>query len=173
MQHTTFAHINDVDLGSIGDLVGSIRRDPERAKTMWSAQVTWAGGFRSEASIRHFGPLPSDEPPALGGGDSAPNPVEQLLAAFGNCLAVGYAANASSADISIHELTIEVEGDLNLHTFLGLQEGHAGFDDIRVRVRLITDAGEDEIRALHDRVTSTSPVGHTLGRAIPVAVTID
>ena len=62
------------------------------------------GAFRSEASVRGFAPIASDEPAALGGTDSAPNPVEQLLAAFGNCLAVGYAANASVAGIEIREL---------------------------------------------------------------------
>lgn len=41
-----------------------------------------------------FDPIPSDEPAGLGGSDTAPNPVEQVLGALGKCLAVGYAANA-------------------------------------------------------------------------------
>ena len=50
--------------------------------------------------------------------NSGPNPVEQVLAALGNCLAVGYAANATAAGIEIRGMTIKVEGDLDLHTFL-------------------------------------------------------
>ena len=114
--------------------------------------------------------MPSDEPAALGGGDTAPNPVEQLLAALGNCLAVGYAANASVAGIAIRDLRIELTGDLDLRAFLGLREGHAGFDDIRVAVHLDADASEDQLRELHDKVVGTSPVGHTLGRAVPVTI---
>jgi uncharacterized OsmC-like protein len=162
--------LNSVDLASVGGLVEAIREQPDAAATTWSAAVHWNGGFRSEARIREFAPLPSDEPLGLGGSDSAPNPVEQLLGALGNCLAVGYAANASLAGIAINDLRVDVTGDLDLHAFLGLRDGHAGFDDIRVAVHLDADAPEDELRALHDKVIGSSPVGHTLGRAVPLAI---
>ena len=162
--------LNSVDLASVGGLVEAIREQPDAAATTWSAAVHWNGGFRSEARIRGFAPLPSDEPLGLGGSDSAPNPVEQLLGALGNCLAVGYAANASLAGIAINDLRIDVTGDLDLHAFLGLRDGHAGFDDIRVAVHLDADASEDELRALHGKVIGSSPVGHTLGRAVPLAI---
>ncbi len=45
---------------------------------------------------------------------------EQLLGALGNCLAVGYAANATGAGITINDLSVDLQGDLDLHTFLGL-----------------------------------------------------
>jgi uncharacterized OsmC-like protein len=115
-------------------------------------------------------PLASDEPAALGGSDTAPNPVEQLLAALGNCLAVGYAANASAAGIEISELRISLEGDIDLHTFLGLSEGNAGYNSIRVQVDLKSNATEEQRQALHRKVVHTSPVGHTLSRAVPVQI---
>ena len=47
----------------VGDpLVGAILEDEEKAQTTWSATVTWNGGFRSEAKIREFDPIASDEP---------------------------------------------------------------------------------------------------------------
>jgi uncharacterized OsmC-like protein len=172
MTHTLSTTLNDVDLESVAALINTIQSEPESASTTWAAQVTWKGAFRSEAEIRDFTPVASDEPTALGGDDTAPNPVEQLLAAFGNCLAVGYAANATAADIAIHELTIDIEGALDLHAFLGLREGHAGFDSIRATVKLVSDAAGHEIAALHEKVTATSPVGHTLSHPIPVSVEI-
>jgi uncharacterized OsmC-like protein len=170
MSTSTSATLNNVDLATVGGLVGAIQEQPDVAATTWSAEVRWNGGFQSEARIRQFAPVPSDEPAALGGGDTAPNPVEQVLAALGNCLAVGYAANASVAGIAIRDLRIELTGDLDLHAFLGLREGHAGFDDIRVAVHLDADASDEQLRELHDKVVGTSPVGHTLGRAVPVTV---
>lgn len=163
-------HLNDVKLEAVGQLVGSILDDEENGQTTWSAAVTWNGGFRSEARIREFAPIPSDEPEGLGGHDSAPNPVEQLLASLGNCLAVGYAANATTAGIEIRDLRIELEGDLNLQTFLGLASGNAGYEGIRVKVHLDTDGSEAAVQKLHDKVTGTSPVGHTLSRPVPVSV---
>ena len=162
--------LNDVNINAVAGLVGKIQEEPDVAATKWNAVVNWKGGFRSEATIREFAPIASDEPGELGGTDCGPNPVEQILAAYGNCLAVGYAANATVAGIEIKDLSIELEGDLDLHTFLGLKEGNAGYDNITVKVRIDTDASPEALQELHDKVSNTSPVGHTLGRVIPVKI---
>jgi uncharacterized OsmC-like protein len=162
--------LNDVDIESVAGLAGKIQEEPAVADTQWSASVKWKGGFRSEATIRDFAPAASDEPPELGGSNSGPNPVEQVLAALGNCLAVGYAANATAAGIEIRDLSIDLEGDLDLHTFLGLSDGNAGYSGISVKVNIDSDASPADLEALHEKVTSTSPVGHTLSRAVPVKI---
>jgi uncharacterized OsmC-like protein len=170
MTTTSDDQLNQVDLGAVGALVEKIRQRPSAAHTTWSAEVRWTGAFRSEATVRSFAPIPSDEPRGIGGTDSAPNPVEQLLGALGNCLAVGYAANASVAGITIRDLRIQVDGDLDLHAFLGLAEGHAGFSAIRVAVHLQTDADDAAVAELHQKVAASSPVGQTLSKAIPVEI---
>jgi uncharacterized OsmC-like protein len=170
MTTTTGDHLNQVDLSAVGALVEAIKQDPSAAQTTWSAEVRWTGAFRSEAAVRSFAPIASDEPSGLGGTDGAPNPVEQLLGALGNCLAVGYAANASVAGITIRDLRIDLDGDVDLHAFLGLADGHAGFSAIRVAVHLDTDADEAAVADLHAKVAATSPVGQTLTKAIPVEI---
>lgn len=168
---STVSTLNAVDIAAVAGLADKIQQSPDVAATTWRASVSWDGGFRSNASIREFAPIGSDEPAGLGGTDTAPNPVEQLLAALGNCLAVGYAANATAAGVTIDSLRVELEGDLDLHTFLGLHpDGHAGYSAIRATVELDTDAPADVIDTLHRTVIATSPVGHTLGRAIPVEI---
>jgi uncharacterized OsmC-like protein len=170
MTATADTQLNHVDLATVGGLVKTIQDRPEAAQTTWAAEVRWNGAFRSEARVRDFEPIASDEPSALGGSDTAPNPVEQLLGALGNCLAVGYAAHASVAGIEIRDLRIDLGGDIDLHTFLGLTEGHAGFSAIRVSVHLDTDADEAAVAELHRKVAATSPVGHTLQFAIPLNI---
>ena len=167
---TTINQLNSVDIQAVGNLASAIADEPTNANTIWRSSVEWKGGFRSEARSRDFAPVPSDEPPALGGDDTAPNPVEQLLGALGNCLAVGYAANATAAGIELASLRIELEGDLDLHTVLGLTDGHAGFESIAATVHIESSADPEQIDALHRKVVSTSPVGHTLQRSIPVSV---
>jgi len=167
---TTINELNAVNIAAVGDLVAAIQDDRTKADTIWQATVDWKGGFRSEARSRDFIPVPSDEPVGLGGEDTAPNPVEQVLGAFGNCLAVGYAANATAAGIELKSLRIELEGDLDLHAFLGLREGHAGFDSVKATVAIESEASTDQIEELHRKVVSTSPVGHTLQQAIPLTV---
>ena len=172
MTISTTTQLNDVDLDAVAALAEAVRGDESAGATTWHADVTWRGGFRSSARIRGFAYLPSDEPHALGGTDSAPNPVEQLLAALGNCLAVGYAANATARGIEITDLRIRVSGELDLHSFLGLRPGHAGFGGISATVHLTADATAEDLEALHQAVVATSPVGHTLQTAIPTTITL-
>jgi uncharacterized OsmC-like protein len=162
--------LNNVDLDAVAALTAAVANDPTTGNTTWGAEVTWQGGFSSSARIRGLTDLRSDEPPALGGTDSAPNPVEQLLAALGNCLAVGYAANATAQGTELTDLRIQVTGDLDLHSFLGLRPGHAGFQTINAAVHLQSNATPDQISDLHDAVIGSSPVGHTLQSAIPIQI---
>ena len=170
--HLQGTRLNGVDLEAVGSFAQAVNADPEKAQTTWAAHVTWLGGFASESRGRGFAPTPSDEPPTLGGGNTAPNPVEQLLSALGNCLAVGYAANATVAGVAIDSLRIDLSGDIDLTVFLGLAEGHAGFDSITARVTLESSAPRDQLEALHAKVQASSPVGHTLARAIPLEITL-
>lgn len=171
MTDTAIPTLNDVRIDAVGALTRKIRDEPAAGATTWSASVAWTGAFRSESSIRDFAPVPSDEPPALGGDDTGPNPVEQLLAALGNCLVVGYAANATAAGIELRDVRVDLEGDLDLQTFLGLDpDGNAGYESIRAAVHIDSDATPAQLATLHEHVVATSPVGHTLGRAVPVDV---
>lgn len=164
--------LNNVNIEAVGQLVQAIQDDPTKAETTWAAHVNWKGAFASEARSRNFEPTQSDEPEGLGGADAAPNPVEQLLGALGNCLAVGYAANATVAGIQLDDLRIDLKGDVNLQVFLGLTEGHAGFDSIEATVTIDSPASREELEELHAKVLSSSPVGHTLRNAVPVDVTL-
>jgi uncharacterized OsmC-like protein len=149
-------------------LADTIRGDVAAGATTWAPDVAWRGAFRSTARIRGFAELPSDEPAGLGGPDSTP--VEQLLAARGHCLAVGYAVNTPARGIEISDLWVQVRGGLDLHAFLGLRPGHAGFDTISAIDHLATDVAAVGLAALHQAVVATSPVGHTLKAPIPTTV---
>jgi len=172
MTITAGTRLNKVDIEAVGGLVQAIQDDPAKAQTTWAAHVTWKGAFASESRVRDFAPTPSDEPAGLGGDDTAPNPVEQLLGALGNCLAVGYAANATVAGIELRDLRIDVKGDVDLHTFLGLRAGHAGFDSLSAAVTIESDASHEQLEELHAKVIGSSPVGHTLQHAVPLDITL-
>jgi len=168
MSIDTTTRLNGVDIAAIGGLAQAIQADSANARSTRSARVVWNGAFASEARIRGFVPVQSDEPTGLGGADDAPNSVEQLLGAPGNCRAVGYTANATVAGVKLDRLQIDLNGNFDLHVFLGLVEGRAGFDTLNAIVTLESEA----IEALHARVLATSPVGHTLCNAVPVDVTL-
>jgi uncharacterized OsmC-like protein len=169
---STVASINGVDMSRLAALGSQLQQEPEQGDTFWKAEVIWQSGFRNQIRIRDLPAGYADEPEVLGGTNSAPNPVEQLLGALGSCLAIGYTANASVRGIQLEELRLELEGHIDLPVFLGLREGHAGYPDIAVRVYLKADAPQQRLEELHQHVLRTSPVGQTLEKAIPVHATL-
>ena len=159
---TNITSINEVDLIGLSELVERFGADPSEAVVSFMARSRWTGGIESATEVRHHPPVVVDEPENLGGHDVAPNPVEYVLIAFGSCLTVGYAAVASVRGIELRSLEIEIEGILDLRVFLGLVDGHAGYERIEVTACVESDASAEELEALHQAVVATSPVGHTL-----------
>jgi uncharacterized OsmC-like protein len=152
-------------------LINQVKEDPDVGKTVWKASTKWNGGFRSEARIRDF-TIAMDEPKPLGGSDTAPNMVEIVLGAYGCCLTTGYAANAAMRGIELEDIQIDLEGDLDLNAFFGLQspdECCPGYTTVRAKVSLkAPNATPEQIAELHAAVKATSPVGAILERPIEV-----
>ena len=98
-----------------------------------------------------------------------PNAVELLLQALGFCYAVGYVYNAAARGIEISELRYEIEGDLDLHSFLGLEGPRAGFTTIRATSWVKSpNAGKEQLEELCQYVQDTSPVRDCLANPIPI-----
>jgi len=169
---STTTTLNDVDIDAVGRLVEKIKSNPEKANAVRTAEVVWKRGFQSDADVGDY-VVSSDMPKGLGGDGSAPNPTQAVVASLGNCLAVGYAANATAKNIHLDELKINVTGSFNLKRFLGIEPGNAGFDNIRVGVSIKSDATDEQLQELHKQVVATSPVGHTLSHAVPVAIELE
>jgi uncharacterized OsmC-like protein len=160
-----------VDLGfdqqQLQGLIDLVKAEPDKGKTVWRASTTWRGGFRSEAAIRDF-TIAMDEPAPLGGSNTAPNMVEMVLGAYGCCLTTGYVMNAGLQGIKLEGVSIELEGDLDLHGFFNLSpETWPGYTTIRTKVVLTApEATAEQLQALHELVTRTSPVGSILARPV-------
>jgi uncharacterized OsmC-like protein len=162
------------DLAQLQGLIGAVQETPAAGQTVWKARTAWQRGFQSQAQIRTF-TIPMDEPSALGGSDTAPNMVEMVLGAYGCCLTTGYVMNAALQGIVLEAVDIDVAGDLDLNGFFGLSaEAWPGYTDVRARVHLTApQATTEQLQALHDVVTKTSPVGSILERPVRVSTELD
>ena len=160
----TIANRNGVDVERLVATVGAVQADANVAKFTFRARSTWETTERPHA-FEQIG----DEPPVLLGTNAGPNAVELVLQALAFCYAVGYAYNAAAKGIEIEELRYEVEGDLDLHRFLGLGGPRAGFSAIRAKswVRS-SNASAAQLEELCQYVQDTSPVRDILAAAVPV-----
>ena len=175
---------NGVNVNQLVQTIDAINGNPEIARFQFRAHTTWEGGGRSRTEIQGFHGalqedtsraqpfvLVGDEPPVLLGGNAGPNAVEALLHALASCLTVGFVYNASARGIAIRSLDFDLEGDLDLHAFLGLSDTkRPGYSGIRVRYRVDAEATRDQLIELCDYVQRTSPVLDIVRNPVPMDV---
>ena len=183
---TTATITNGVNVDQLVQTIDAIKANPDLAKFQFRARTRWEGGGRSRTSIQGFYgagqedtsrsrpfELVGDEPPVLLGSDTGPNAVETVLAALASCITVGYVYNAAAQGIRIESLDFDLEGDLDLHTFLGLRDpgqSRPGFSNIRLIYRVKADAPREKLEELCDYVQHTSPVLDIIRNPVPVSV---
>jgi uncharacterized OsmC-like protein len=178
--------LNGVNLGQLIGTINVIKDKPELARFQFRAHNTWISGGHSRTEIKGFYGansedtsrsepfvLEGDEPPVLLGENHGPNAVEAVLHALASCLAVGFIYNAAARGINVESLSFDLEGDLDLHAFLGLSdEKRPGYEGIRLAYWVKSDAPREKIEELCEYVQKTSPVLDIIRNPVPVTVSL-
>jgi uncharacterized OsmC-like protein len=176
---TSPTHVNGFDLAKIRAIVETIQKDPKEARIEFKVRSAWKGQTRSEAVVESYRlggreiqrefHIAADEPLELDGSNIAPNPQELLMAALNACMIVGYAATAAVKGVSLDRVEIETEGSLDLRGFLGLDPAvPAGYEKLRVKVRLSGNGSSEQFRDIHAAVQATSPNLFNLTQAVRI-----
>ncbi len=130
------------------------------------------GGLHRAVSIRSFS-VEVDEPPALGGNDKAPNPVEYALAALATCQEITYRLHADALGVPLDDVSVKLEGELDLRGFFGAVSGvRPGFQKITGSVRFDSSASKEELARLKQVVDAHCPVLDLFRNATPVELVI-
>ena len=178
--------MNGVNVDQLVGTINAIKEDPSIADFNFSARTTWIDGGHCKTEIQSFTGanqidssrkhpfiLEGDEPPVLLGKNLGVNAVETLLQALGSCLSVGIVYNGAARGITIKSLSFDIDGDLNLHAFLGLSDTiRPGYSNIRVKINIDTDSPRDQIEDLLKYVEKTSPVVDCIRNPVPISFTI-
>ena len=179
--------VNGVNVEQLVATVEAIQATPSLANFKFRSSTEWTGGGTSRTTIQRFYgagqedesrtepfQLQSDEPQVLLGTNKGPNAVELVLSALASCLSVGFAYNAAAKGIELAGVTFQVEGDIDLHGFLGLSDKvRPGYSNIRVTCAVNSDAPPASIRELAEHVQRTSPVLDIIQSAVPVDIVIE
>ena len=178
------ATTNGVNVDQLGSTIEAIKENPGLAEFRFRANTEWIEGAHTRTRIQGFYGageedtsraeafyIEGDEPPVLLGTNAGPNAVEAVLHALSSCLAVGFVYNAAAQDIRVDALDFELEGELDLHAFLGISdEERPGYKGIELTYRVESDAPREKIVELCDYVQRTSPVLDVLRNPVPVSV---
>ena len=174
---TTRNAVNGLDLDALSALIEGVKHDPAKGKTSWRVTTSWLGQTRSHSQIEDFGiggdrvprrfSIDIDEPFELGGTDRFANPQEHLLAALNACMTVGYVAQCAVRGITLESLEIEIDGEIDLRGFLGLDPAvPPGYESLRYTVRIKGDGTKEQFAEVHEAVMATSPNFHNVARPI-------
>lgn len=137
------------------------------ANITFKSDVRWTGdGVSADAQS---GPhtIRIDEPEALGGKNTGPNPVELLLSALGGCLVVLVNAFAPAHGVEVKNVHVDVEGDLDPDGFMGKSDVRPGFGEIRYKLNIESPSPADQIAELTTHVVNACPVKDTLS-GVPI-----
>ncbi len=184
MDMQTRTTINGLDKQQMMDTIAAIQGQPALAQFRFRARNRWISGGENRSSIRDFyGAGAEDssrteafeftngEPPVLLGHNEGANPVEYLLHALAGCVTTTLVLHAAARGIEIRELSTELEGDIDLHGLLGLDEGVVpGYREIRIDLHVKADCPDEELDPLIEYAKAHSPVCNTVCRPVPVAL---
>lgn len=153
---------------SLSNLIQELKADADKAQVSFEATSVLQEGVRVRSTVRQF-EFDYDEPALLGGEDTAPNPVEYVLASLGACQAIVYRALASLKGIQLDSVTVKTKGDLNLHGFLGLDSNvRPGYEKVTFETIIVSDESTEKLERLAQQVDSICPVYDILTNPLQV-----
>jgi uncharacterized OsmC-like protein len=177
--------VNGVDVDRLSGTIEAITTDPALARFQFRARNHWIDGGYSRTTIKDFYgagqedatrtepfTVDADEPPVLLGENRAPNTVEYVLHALAACVSGTIVYHAAARGIALDGVETTIQGDLDLHGFLGLDGNvRPGYEQIRVAINVTGDFDDDQLAELASLVRY-SPVRDIVTNPVPVAIDV-
>lgn len=161
----TATEVNGIDAGELRAYSAQAAEDPSVADRDPAVVARWDGGTRSRIeydgeTIAHMN---GDEEGDL-------NAMVMVLASLASCDVEVITTKAAFLGVEIEDLAIEARGHFNVGRLVGVDDAPSPrYEAIEYVVHLTApDATAEEIAALEAQCEHASPVGETLGTAIPI-----
>jgi uncharacterized OsmC-like protein len=176
--------VNGLDVDKAVATIQAIQADPEIAQFQFRARNKWIGGGGEQVVDQgllrrrgrghlssHGWEFTNGEPPILLGENEGANPVEYLLHSLAGCITTTFVLHAAARGLVINTLSTELEGDLDVHGLLGMNEAvFPGYREIRVKMHVDAECSDEELNDLLDFTKAHSPVCNTVCKPVPVLI---
>ena len=177
--------INGVNVDQLHGTIDAIKEKPSIAEFKFRAENKWMNGGHNRSTVKDFYgacetqtrsgfTLDAGEHPVLLGEDQSANPVEYVLHALAGCLTTSLVYHAAAGGFKITEVESKLEGDLNLHGFLGMDENvRNGYENIRVTFKVKGDVPEEKLEELVQLAQARSPVYDIVSNPVAISVQME
>ncbi|MBI9044675.1 MAG: OsmC family protein [Anaerolineaceae bacterium] len=138
-----------------------------------TADAKLLDGFKIELKAREF-KMYIDQPPAMGGTNTGPNPLEYNLFSLAGCCVTIANLIAKQRKYAIRGLSAHAEASLNSEVFMGKnEEDRAGFQDINITLEIDADMTEEEKMAFAQEVEERCPVAENMLNASKIHLSVN
>ncbi|MDJ0414015.1 OsmC family protein [Rhodococcus opacus] len=157
----------------IGATRDAVSEDSANAHVVFRASAQAHDAVASTVTLGKYS-VEVDEPPALGGDNSAANPVEYYLASLLSCQVVTYRFWAEKLGVRVDDISARAEGDLDVRGFFGFDDAvRAGFGEVRVVVTLTGPESRERYLELQEAVDAHCPVLDLTRNQTPVRTVVE
>ncbi len=179
--------LNGLNSSELCDVIGCVKENPVSGKYRFRAAHNWIDGGHCQTSIKDFWAgghedtsrqkthvIEADEPVVLLGHDNGANATEGLLHALASCLSTSFIYHATAQGVKVEELALDLEGEIDLNGFLGLDESvRNGYESICVNFKVKADAPREKIAELCEYAQKRSPVFDIVSHPVDVSVKLE
>jgi putative redox protein len=117
--------------------------------------------------VRDLSAVVSDEPPARGGENRGPSPLELVLCSLCACTNVSTGRMAAKLRFEYSRLDTAAEGELDTRGRKGTADVPVHYRAVRLRVGIATPESDERIDRLADLVGRYCPVDSLIRAAVP------
>jgi uncharacterized OsmC-like protein len=172
---------NGVNVDQLFGVIEAVKGTPAIADFKFRIQNKWVNGGHNTSTIGNFYGacetqtrdgfvVENAEHQILLGEDESPNPVEFVLHALAGCITTSLVYHAAARGHKITEVESTLEGELDLHGFLGMDETvRSGYKNIKVK----GDVPAETLKELVGIAQARSPVYDIVTHPVPVTVEVE
>ena len=165
--------LNNINIAGLSEYANEVKENNLEGRATYGVVLDWVSGTKTKVKtknmvlgnhklVRDF-EFTIDEPTQLLGVNCAPNPAEYMLGGLAGCMAVTFMAGASLMNIEVDHLQLEVDGELDLRGFLGVDDPiDAGFPELKFVFNVKGNGTEAQFNTLMERVMKHSPNFNTM-----------
>jgi len=167
--------VNRVDVDKFGEALYKVEDDLSKTKKIVEFEGNWEIGktgpqFSAKINTEKGGEflIQSDETIALGGGGTAPNPVQYGLYGIASCFAATFAKWTAMEGIELNQFKVKVRANMDMSASFGFfQEPVAPiYEHIKLEITIDSGMSMEEIEKYNEITKQRCPCYYCLTTAI-------
>lgn len=174
--------VNGLPVNQLEGVINMLEENPDKGQVTFYSHSRWQDGMRAFTTFtgykvdgemvheneREF-VLLGDEGVELGGTDTAPGAVEEMMYALGTCIIAAGNANAALMGVELTRFEVKLESDIDLHGLFAVDEDvRPGVLELRANITIAGDADAETLRKIANLGYQYSPVSESIRNGVNV-----